>query len=347
VILERLGTNAKEAARHAGIIGEKLLATLAQPHLLAGQSSHVTGSAGVALFGDHEDTADSILKRADLAMYRGKAAARSTLCFFDLEMQNAVTARAALETELRQGLRDRQFHLLFQPQVDASGRLTGAEALIRWQHPRRGLVCPAEFIPSAEETGLIVPLGRWVLGTACAQLAAWSVLPGTAHLTMAVDVSAREFRHPDFVNQVLGVLEDTGANPQKLVLEFTETLLLDDTHDTIARMRALKAKGVSFAVDDFGIGYSSLTYLKNLPLDQLKIDQSFVRDVLIDPNDAAIAGTIVALGHGLGLAVIAEGVESTEQRDVLAGFGCNGFQGYLFGRPGPAEALMTTKTVVV
>ena len=347
VILERLGTNAKEAARHAGIIGEKLLATLAQPHLLAGHSSHVTGSAGVALFGDHEDTADGILKRADLAMYRGKAAARSTLCFFDLEMQNAVTARAALETELRQGLRDRQFHLLFQPQVDASGRLTGAEALIRWQHPRRGLVCPAEFIPSAEETGLIVPLGRWVLETACAQLAAWSVLPGTTHLTMAVDVSVREFRHPNFVNQVLGVLKDTGANPQKLVLEFTESLLLDDTHDTIARMMALKAKGVSFAVDDFGIGYSSLTYLKNLPLDQLKIDQSFVRDVLIDPNDAAIAGTIVALGHGLGLAVIAEGVESAEQRDVLAGFGCNGFQGYLFGRPGPVEALMNTKTVVV
>jgi diguanylate cyclase (GGDEF)-like protein/PAS domain S-box-containing protein len=347
VILERLGANAKEAARHAGIIGEKLLATLAQPYLLAGHSSHITGSAGVALFGDHEDTADGILKRADLAMYRGKAAARNSLCFFDLEMQNAVTARAALEAELRQGLRDRQFRLLFQPQVDAAGRLTGAEALIRWQHPRRGLVCPAEFVPSAEETGLIVPMGRWVLGAACAQLAAWSVLPGAAHLTMAIDVSAREFRHPGFVSQVLGVLEDTGADPQKLVLEFTESLLLDDTDDTIARMKALKAKGVSFAVDDFGIGYSSLTYLKNLPLDQLKIDQSFVRDVLVDPNDAAIAGAIVALGHNLGLAVIAEGVESAEQRDFLAGLGCNGFQGYLFGRPGPVEALMATKTGAV
>ncbi|MGA8055578.1 MAG: EAL domain-containing protein, partial [Burkholderiales bacterium] len=340
VILERLGANAEEAATQAGVIGNKLLAALAHPCVVAGHAIHITGSAGVALFGDHEETADGMLKRADLAMYRGKAGGRNTLCFFDLEMQNAVTARAALEAELRQALRDSQFRLLFQPQVDGAGRVTGAEALIRWQHPRRGLVCPAEFVPSAEETGLIVPLGRWVLRAACAELAAWSVVPNTAHLTMAVDVSAREFRHPDFVDEVSNVLEETGANPQKLVLEFTESLLLDDTDDTIAKMVALKAKGVSFAVDDFGIGYSSLIYLKHLPVDQLKIDQSFVRGVLIDPNDAAIAGAILALGHSLGLAVIAEGVESAEQREFLARLGCNRFQGYLFGRPGPVEALL-------
>jgi len=340
VILERLGANAEEAATQAGVIGNKLLAALAHPCVVAGHAIHITGSAGVALFGDHEETADGMLKRADLAMYRGKAGGRNTLCFFDLEMQNAVTARAALEAELRQALRDSQFRLLFQPQVDGAGRVTGAEALIRWQHPRRGLVCPAEFVPSAEETGLIVPLGRWVLRAACAELAAWSVVPNTAHLTMAVDVSAREFRHPDFVDEVSNVLEETGANPQKLVLEFTESLLLDDTEDTIAKMVALKAKGVSFAVDDFGIGYSSLIYLKHLPVDQLKIDQSFVRGVLIDPNDAAIAGAILALGHSLGLAVIAEGVESAEQREFLARLGCNRFQGYLFGRPGPVEALL-------
>ena len=340
VILEQLGKNAEEAAARAGIIGRKLLATLAQPYLLAGQQFHTTGSAGVALFGDREETPDGMLKRADLALYRGKAAARGSLCFFDVEMQNAVNARAALEAELRQALRDGQFRLLFQPQVDRAGFLTGAEALIRWQHPRRGLVCPLDFVPSAEETGLIVPLGRWVLETACAQLAAWSVSPDTAHLTIAVDVSAREFRHPDFVDQVLGVLEEAGANPDRLVLEFTESLLLRDTNDTVAKMMVLKAKGVSFAVDDFGIGYSSLVYLKHLPLDQLKIDQSFVRDVLTEPSHAAIAGAIVALGHSLGLAVIAEGVESAEQREFFVHLGCNGFQGYLFGRPGPPDALL-------
>jgi diguanylate cyclase (GGDEF)-like protein/PAS domain S-box-containing protein len=341
VVLEQLGENVGEAATQAEIVGKKLLAAVAQPYRFAGHSSHITGSAGVALFGEHAETADGMLKRADLAMYRGKAGGRNTLCFFDLEMQKAVAARAALEAELRQALRDSQFRLLFQPQVDGAGRLTGAEALIRWQHPRRGLVYPAEFIPSAEETGLILPLGRWVLKTACAQLAAWSVVPNTAHLTMAVDVSAREFHHPDFVDQVLSVLEDTGANPQRLVLEFTESLLLQNTDDTIAKMIGLKAKGVSFSVDDFGIGYSSLVYLKHLPLDQLKIDQSFVRDVLIDPNDAAIASAIAALGHSLGLAVIAEGVESAGQRDCLLRLGCDGFQGYLYGRAGPVEALLS------
>ena len=215
--------------------------------------------------------------------------------------------------------------------------MTGAEALVRWQHPRRGLVPPAEFIPLAEETGLILPLGDWVLETACAQLVAWATRPEMAHLTLAVNVSARQFRHPDFVEQVLAVLDHSGANPQKLKLELTESLLLDDVEDIIAKMTALKAHGVGFSLDDFGTGYSSLSYLKRLPLDQLKIDQSFVRDVLTDPDDAAIARTIVALAQSLGLDVIAEGVETEEQRDFLERNGCHAYQGYLFSRPLPLE----------
>lgn len=213
---------------------------------------------------------------------------------------------------------------------------------MRWHHPRRGLVFPAEFIPLAEETGLIQPLGQWVLRTACAQLVAWSARPDTAHLTLAMNVSAREFRHPEFVADVLAAIDRSGADPQKLMLEFTESSLLENMEETIAKMTALKARGEGFSLDDFGTGYSSLSSLKHLPLNQLKIDQSFVRDVLTDSNDAAIARTIMALGQSLGLAVIAEGVETEEQRDFLAGQGCQVFQGFLFGRPGPAEALQET-----
>jgi EAL domain-containing protein (putative c-di-GMP-specific phosphodiesterase class I) len=213
---------------------------------------------------------------------------------------------------------------------------------VRWHHPRRGLVFPAEFIPLAEETGLIQPLGQWVLRTACAQLVAWSARPDTAHLTLAMNVSAREFRHPEFVADVLAAIDRSGADPQKLMLEFTESSLLENMEETIAKMTALKARGEGFSLDDFGTGYSSLSSLKHLPLNQLKIDQSFVRDVLTDSNDAAIARTIMALGQSLGLAVIAEGVETEEQRDFLAGQGCQVFQGFLFGRPGPAEALQET-----
>jgi EAL domain-containing protein (putative c-di-GMP-specific phosphodiesterase class I) len=272
-------------------------------------------------------------------MYRAKDAGRNTLRFFDPEMQAAVSARATLEVDLRRGVREGQFVLHYQPQVDGEGRMTGAEALVRWRHPHRGLVLPAEFIPLAEETGLIQPLGRWVLKTACAQLVAWSTRPDTAHLTMAMNVSAREFRHPDFVAGVLAAIEGSGADPRKLMLEFTESPLLENMEETIAKMTALRAGGEGLSLDDFGTGYSSLSYLKHLPLNQLKIDQSFVRDVLTDPNDAAIARTIMALGQTLGLAVIAEGVETEGQRDFLARQGCQAFQGYLFGRPGPASVL--------
>jgi EAL domain-containing protein (putative c-di-GMP-specific phosphodiesterase class I) len=272
-------------------------------------------------------------------MYQAKAAGRNTLRFFDPEMQAAVAARAALDADLRSALRDGQFLLFYQAQVDRDGRITGAEALVRWQHPQRGLVSPFDFIPQAEENGLILPLGHWVLEAACRQLLVWAADDATAPLTLAVNVSSRQFRQSDFVGQVLTVLRDTGADPSRLKLELTESLLLHDVEETIAKMTALKTEGVSFSLDDFGTGYSSLSYLKRLPLDQLKIDASFVRDVLTDSNDAAIARTIIALGQSLGLAVIAEGVETTGQREFLARLGCNAYQGYLFGRPGPVADL--------
>jgi PAS domain S-box-containing protein len=246
-------------------------------------------------------------------------------------MAQVFSARGALLADLRQGLQNNELTLYYQPQVDAGGMPTGAEALVRWRHPQRGLVPPAEFIPFAEETGLILELDCWVLQAACTQLAAWARSPGTAHLTLAVNMSARQFRHPDFVGYVLAILERTGGDPHRLKLEVTEGSLIDDVEETIATMVSLKAHGLGFSLDDFGTGYSSLAYLKRLPLDQLKIDQSFIRDVLTDSNAATIAHAVVALGQSLGLAVIAEGVETEAQRDFLVRHNCDAFQGYLKG----------------
>jgi EAL domain-containing protein (putative c-di-GMP-specific phosphodiesterase class I) len=273
------------------------------------------------------------MKRADTAMYQAKAAGRNTLRFFDAQMQNVVAQRAAMEVDMRSALLDRQFVLHYQPQVDDSGHVTGAEVLVRWQHPQRGLVAPVEFIGLAEETGLILPLGQWVLETACAQLGLWSTRKPMAHLTLAVNVSARQIAQPPFVSQVLDVVDHFGVPQGRLKLEITESLLLENTESIIGKMTALKARGIGFSLDDFGTGYSSLSYLKRLPLDQLKIDQSFVRDILTDANDAAIARTVIALGNSLGLAVIAEGVESQEQRDYLYHNACHAYQGYWFSRP--------------
>jgi EAL domain-containing protein (putative c-di-GMP-specific phosphodiesterase class I) len=253
-------------------------------------------------------------------------------------MQDVVTARAALETGLREALASHQFVLHYQAQVDNAGHATGAEALVRWMHPERGMVSPAEFIPLAEETSLILPLGSWVMETACTQLALWSAQAATAHLTLSVNVSARQFHQNDFVAQVSTVLERTGANPRRLKLELTEGLLVSNIEDVIAKMAALKGMGVGFSLDDFGTGYSSLSYLKRLPLDQLKIDQGFVRDILIDPNDAAISKMVIVLADSLGLSCIAEGVETEAQRSFLAGQGCHAYQGYLFSRPLPVAA---------
>jgi len=338
VMLEDLSENSLEAATQAEAVGNKIIASLNVSFQLASHEHHSTPSIGVTLFSDNQETVDELLKRADLSMYQAKAAGRNTLRFYNPDMQAVVSVRAALEADLREAVLKNWFVLYFQAQVDGSGCLTGCEALLRWPHPERGMISPAEFIPLAEDTGLILTLGRWVLETACKQLTAWSVQPAMAHLTIAVNVSARQFRHDDFVDQVLEVLERTGANPLRLKLELTESLLVDNVEGVIAKMTVLKASGVGFSLDDFGTGYSSLSYLKRLPLDQLKIDQGFVRDILADPNDAAIAKMVIALAESMGLSVIAEGVETEEQRDFLARQGCHAYQGYLFGRPVPLEA---------
>lgn len=352
VLLEDLHVQPHEAALQAESAAEKILAALNQPYPLEDYEHVSTPSIGVTVFPGMLDgaVADDLLKRADLAMYQAKAAGRNAIRFFDPEMQAAVRHRLGLEADLRNAARSNEFVLYYQAQVDRDGRQTGAEALIRWKQPRRGLVSPSEFIPLAEETGLINRLGAWVLETACRLLAEWARYPHTAHMTMSVNVSARQFRHPDFMQQVFGVLERTGADPHRLKLELTESLLVDDIEATIEKMTALKERGVGFSLDDFGTGYSSLSYLKRFPLDQLKIDQSFVRDVLVDPNDAAIARTIVALGQSLGLAVIAEGVETEAQRDFLAQQGCNAYQGYLYSKPAPEgkflEQLGTRRNII-
>jgi len=333
VVLQNLSSDAPEAAAQARTLGELMLAQLRQPYELAGHEHHFTASIGVTLLTHQRDSVDEVLKQADMAMYRAKDAGRNTLRFFDPEMQEAVNRRALLETELHNGLRRAQFLLLYQPQVDSQGRVTGAEALVRWQHPVQGMVPPSEFIPLAEESGLILPLGQWVMETALRQQARWQQDPQFAQLSLAINVSARQFLQDDFVAQVLALVRQTGANPAQIKLELTESLLLDNVDSVIATMRALKAHGLGFSLDDFGTGYSSLSYLKRLPLDQIKIDQGFVRDVLLDASDAAIARSIIALASSLGLSVIAEGVETTAHHQFLLAHGCQAFQGYLFGRP--------------
>ncbi len=339
VMLEELGEKLTDAAAQAEAVGEKILAALNHPYELGPSSCHSTPSIGVTLFAKHQGTLEDLLKRADLAMYQAKAAGRNTLRFFDPKMQTVVTTRAALEADLREALLKNQLHLYYQVQVNRTGHRTGMEALLRWQHPNRGLVPPLDFIPLAEDTGLILPIGTWVLETACTQLAYWAAQPGLSHLTIAVNISARQLYHPEFVGTVLAIIEKTGANPRRLKLELTESLLIDDIENVIPKMTALKAQGVGFSLDDFGTGYSSLSYLKRLPLDQLKIDQSFVRDILDDPNDASIAKMITALGMSMGLTVIAEGVENEAQRAFLSHIGCDAYQGYLFGRPLPIQEL--------
>ena len=337
VVLEGLASTIEETATQTETVGRKILSTINQIYQLGGINYRSTASIGATLFGGNETSIDDLLKQADLAMYKSKAMGRNALRFFDPAMQTVVIERAAMEMDLRTAIQDNQFVLYYQAQVVGDGRATGAEALVRWQHPRRGMLPPAEFISLAEETGLILPLGQWVLETACAQLALWAIRPEMAHLTVAVNVSAQQFREADFVDKAMAAISQTGANPNRLKLELTESLLVENVGDIIEKMFALKASGVGFSLDDFGTGYSSLSYLRRLPLNQLKIDKSFVRDVLNDPNDAAIARTIVALAQSLGLEVIAEGVETELQRDFLASIGCHAYQGYFFSRPLPIE----------
>jgi diguanylate cyclase (GGDEF)-like protein/PAS domain S-box-containing protein len=337
VMLESLSETALVASTQAEAVAEKILALLNQGYQLGRYPHQSTASIGITLFGAQQEAVSEPLKRADLAMHQAKVQGQNTFRFFDPEMQVVVTARAALESGLREAILKNQFMLHYQPQVLGEHQIVGVEALVRWKDPSRGMVSPAEFIPLAEETGLILPLGQWVLETACLQLVQWSTRAEMSHLTMAVNVSARQFHQRDFVDQVLATVARTGANPHRLKMELTESLLVANIEDVIGKMIALKDNGIGFSLDDFGTGYSSLSYMKRLPLDQLKIDQGFVRDILTDPNDAAIAKMVVALAESMGLAVIAEGVETPEQREFLNRLGCPAYQGYLFSRPLPVE----------
>ncbi|MFI3158283.1 MAG: bacteriohemerythrin [Methylococcaceae bacterium] len=337
VILEDLSEQALEAAAHIEAITNKILAIFEQPFQLGSHEYHCTASIGASIFSDHEHTQDELLKQADIAMYQAKTSGRNVLRFFDAEMQDAVNVRVALERELHIALAEHQFELYYQPQVNHSHQVIGAEVLIRWKHPQRGLVSPVEFIPLAEENGLILPIGQWVLEVAYAQLKAWQQDTLTCDLVLAVNVSAKQFRQADFAAQVQAGIQRHGINPTLLKLELTESMLLTDINSTIATMKILKEIGVQFSLDDFGTGYSSLQYLKRLPLDQLKIDQAFVRDIVIDSNDRAIVSTIIAMAQSLNFSVIAEGVETEQQRQLLLNKGCPHYQGYLFSKPVPIE----------
>lgn len=333
VMLEGLSEQAEQAATYAEIVGTKILEALNQPYLLNGYEHHSTPSIGVSLFQGENESVEDLLKYADAAMYQAKQSGRNTLRFFDPAMQASLEARLSIEADLRQALPQQQLKLYYQPQVNEARQVIGAEVLLRWQHPTRGLVSPAQFIPIAEDNGLIVPIGFWVLKEACAQLKHWEPHPYARSLKLSVNISARQFRQPDLVDRVRQVLLQTEVNPARLKLELTESLVLDNVSDTIAKMHALKALGLSFSMDDFGTGHSSLAHLKRLPLDEVKIDQSFVRDITSDPNDAAIVHTIIAMTETLGLNVIAEGVETEAQLQFLKLHGCQRFQGYLFGKP--------------
>ncbi len=338
VMLEDLGPDLVIAGAKAELIAQKLMHELRQPHQLLDQVYQGSVSMGITLFDVPEVTADVLIKRVELAMYQAKSAGRNTLRFFDPQMQAVISARAAMEVSLREAIAQNRFLLHYQAQVNQASQVTGVEALVRWQDPQRGIVPPVEFISLAEETGLILPLGMWVLETACQQLVQWASQADLAHLTVAVNVSALQFHQKDFAEQVLLILDRTGAPPEKLKLELTESTLVSHVEEVIAKMKLLQARGVGFSLDDFGTGYSSLSCLKRLPLHQLKIDQGFVRDILVDADDAAIAKMIIALADSLGLVVIAEGVETAAQCAFLAGLGCQHYQGYLFSKPMPVEA---------
>ncbi|MFZ2541313.1 MAG: EAL domain-containing protein [Gallionella sp.] len=336
VLLEGLKGDMKHAALQARSLGEKLLKTVNQPYLLQDMEHHSSSSIGIAMFADFQKKPDDLLKQADTAMYEAKKSGRNTLRFFDPAMQEVLETRSLLETGMRKALQQKEFRLFYQVQVNSNQRYVGAEALIRWEHPTQGLIPPSLFIPIAEETGLILSIGLWVLQTACAQLKEWESNPDTRELTVAVNVSAKQFRQPNFVKQVSEEIEKSRINPLRLKLELTESTVLDNVVDTIAKMNALKSIGVRFSMDDFGTGFSSLAYLTRLPLDQLKIDQSFVRNIGTKSSDAMIVQTIIGMAVNLNIEVIAEGVETHAQRDFLLGAGCKLYQGYLFSQPLPS-----------
>ena len=337
IMLGDLSEQPIEAAIQAKAVGDKILAALNRPYMLALHEYHSTASIGAALFKDHGKSAEELLKRADIAMYQAKKAGRNTLRFFNPKMQEVINARISLEGDLRRALESPQFELYYQIQVDSLHRPFGVEALIRWKHPGRGLVCPAQFIPLAEESGLIVPIGQWALETACTRLKLWQEDALTRDLVLAVNISAVQFHQADFVAQMQSLVQRYAIDPTRLKLEITESLLLKNIENAIATMSALQEIGIHFSLDDFGTGYSSLQYLKRLPISQLKIDQSFIRDIATDSSDKAIVCAIIAMAQSLNLDVIAEGVETEEQRQFLLDRSCTHYQGYLFSEPIPVE----------
>jgi diguanylate cyclase (GGDEF)-like protein len=338
VLLGDLSPQAFEAAAQTQHIAEKILLSLNQPYQLNTHTYRSTTSIGATVFSGHkEKTAEELLSQADTAMYQSKVTGRNTLTFFDPAMQEAIIARVAMEKELGNAIKENQFQLYYQIQVGSAGQALGAEALIRWLHPEQGIISPFDFIPLAEETGLIIPIGQWVLDTACAQLKAWQSNPRTQDLILAVNVSAKQLHQKNFVQQVKATVQRHDINPARLKLELTESMLIVNISDMISKMDVLSKIGIRFSLDDFGTGYSSLQYLKKLPITQLKIDQSFVRDLIEDPSDRAIVRTIITMAHNLEIQVIAEGVETVEQRDYLFNNGCMYYQGYLFSKPVPIE----------
>lgn len=337
VLMNNLGEQQTEAALKAERVSRQLLETIAQ--VSSGHSLPISASIGVSLFTGREHSMDNVLQQADMALQQAKSGGGNTLCFFNTDMQTSVLERASLEADLHKALERNELALHYQVQVDHQGVTLGVEALLRWYHPERGWVSPATFIPLAEENRLIVPIGYWVLRSACEQLAKWSHQAAYAPLSISVNVSSVQFQQTDFVSDVEALLAETQAPPGRLVLEVTESLLMREPIRVRNTMLKLRAKGIRFALDDFGTGYSSLSYLKRLPLDELKIDQSFVRELLTDKTDAAIVDTTILLAVSLGLTVVAEGVEKKEQLDWLRGHGCYRYQGYLFGRPTPIEYL--------
>lgn len=339
ILLQNLNSDLDVAQVYAHEVAEKLLQTIAMPYDLNGLQHHNTSSIGVCLFDGDAISQDELLKRADVAMYQAKDKGRNTLCFYDPEMQQAVERKVKLHTDLRNALELNQLSLHYQIQVDSQRNVIGAEGLLRWNVPNVGLISPVEFIPVAEETGLIIPIGAWVIETACKQLKVWEETHFGQDLRIAINVSAKQFRQPNFVNEIKGIIRKTEANPNLLKIELTESVVLDDAEDTAVKMHQLRALGVRFSMDDFGTGYSSLTYLKKLPLSQIKIDQSFVRDLVFDANDAEIVKAIILMTQALGLNVIAEGVETEEQFTLLSQYGCKQFQGYLFSKPIDINAL--------
>lgn len=336
-MLEDLSNDALEAATQAQEIAHKILYTFSESFVLNGHRHDCTSSIGATLFHGSDVDADELLKQADIAIYQSKNEGRNTLRFFDLKVQEAIANRADMEHELRKAIEHNQFQLHYQMQVGSSGQALGAEALIRWIHPERGMISPFNFIPLAEETGLILPIGQWVLDAACAQLKTWQQNPVTKDLVLAVNVSTKQFNQVDFVEQVKATMQRHEINTARLKLELTESMLVDNINDIISKMTALSKIGVRFSLDDFGTGYSSLQYLKKLPINQLKIDQSFVSDLVTDASDRAIVRTIITMAHSLDINVIAEGVETEEQRQYLFDNGCTHYQGYLFSKPVPID----------